>query len=275
MDGIIKNTIPTVEKLFLVANRQTPAMECFTTGIERFDAAMDGGLRGGELVVISGETGQGKTTFARVLTANLAKVGVPSLWFTYEMQEYYLKQFFEKMGMTIDDPLYSPIALVDSSLEFIEQEAAEGLEDYACKVVFIDHLHYLIPLENSQNNMSLAVGAVVRGLKRMAVKRNIIIVLLAHTKKIYQNEELNLSSVRDSSLVCQEADYVFLVQREKAVKDRQQQKLEMEMPVPYGEDWTNFTKVKLAKNRRLGQMLFQRFKYENNNLIPEDYEHSN
>lgn len=264
----------SVEKLFMVAGRQKPSQEYIPTFVPRFDKAMDGGFRGGELIVMSGETGQGKTMFALNLSKNISDAGVPVLWYTYEMQEYYLRQKMEQMGITEDNPIYAPVNLSESSLKFITDEAQNAYDTYACKVVFIDHLHYLIPLESEGKNMSLMVGGLVRGLKTFAKKTGLIIVLIAHTKKIYQDEELSLSSVRDSSLICQEADYVFLVQREKIQRVRISDPRAMEADgSPWGEEWTNKTKVSLAKNRRTGGLMFQRFEYKNGLLIPLDYEY--
>jgi hypothetical protein len=136
----------------------------------------------------------------------------------------------------------------------------------------IDHLHYLIPLDGNSLNTSFVVGSIVRKLKQLAIAENLIIFLIAHTKKIYQDEELSLSSVRDSSLICQESDYVFLVDREKVKKDAQQLKAEAINPVPYEEEFTNVMVTKLAKNRRTGKNIKQRFNCVNGILTPQDYQ---
>ena len=256
----------TIEKLFAVGDMNKPSTEYVPMGIREFDRVMDGGMRGGELIVISGETGQGKTLFAQTITCNLNKIDIPNLWFSYEMSPYYLKTKFVQMGQTLNDPIFSPIILSNGTIDFITEEIQEAVDEEGYKVVFIDHLHYLIPLQQSIN-ASLLIGGIVRELKKIAVKFNIIIILIAHTKKIYQDEELSLSSVRDSSLVCQESDYVFLVQRIK-VEPPKNKKLDMILKPPTGNEWTNETKINLAKNRRTGQMIYLDFQYINGVLIP-------
>jgi replicative DNA helicase len=206
-------TCETIDKLSELAKKNKPDSDFFPTGFPFFDQAMDGGLRGGELITISGMTGEGKTTIAQQIGVNLSNIGVPSLWLSYEMGLYYLQEKFKKISQE-DLSLYAPISLISNEIKVIEEWITEGLEEKACKVVFIDHLHYLIPLGGTENS-SMLVGGVVRELKRLAVRTNTIIFLIAHTKKIYQGEELNLSSIRDSSLVAQESDYVFLIKRGK------------------------------------------------------------
>lgn len=256
----------TIEKLFVVGEMNKPSAEFVPLGIREFDKVMDGGMRGGELIVISGQTGMGKTLWAQTITCNINKIDIPNLWFTYEMSPYYLKGKFVQMGQTLKDPIFSPIVLANGTINFIKGEIQEAIDEEGCKVVFIDHLHYLIPLEQSIN-ASLLIGGVVRELKKIAIQFNIIIVLIAHTKKVYQGEELDLSSVRDSSLICQESDYVFLVERIK-VEPPKNKKLDIIISSPVGTEWTNNTRIKLAKNRRTGKMIFVEFQYNNGVLIP-------
>ena len=247
-----------VDTLYNVAKNYEPSKIVFPSGYSVFDVSMAGGFRGGDLVVISGQTSQGKTTFAQFLTKNLSEVGVPSLWFTYEMNPYYLKEQFEKMGCDEKLLAYAPLKLDKWSIGKSMAMIKEAVEDYACKVIFIDHLHYLIPLGQATNT-SLIVGGVLRELKQLAVSTNTVIVLIAHTKKLAEDEELSLDSMRDSSLIAQEADSVFLVQRLK----KQKKKLEV-----VGSRFTNQTKVELAKVRRTGKVCYQIFDFMGNRLIP-------
>ena len=250
----------SIEPLWRVAKLFKPSREVFPVGIREFDFAMAGGLRDGELITISGRTGEGKTTFAQDITINLSKSGIPSVWFTYEMSPYYLNQKFIQMGHSPTDPLiYSPLKLMEEDLVFIDQEVVKASEERAVKVVFIDHLHYLIPL-SQEFNSSLLVGKVVRSLKTMAVKRNVIVFLIAHTKKIYQDESLDLSSIRDSSLIAQESDYVFLVERIKEKHRRAEEE--------HGSIYTNQTRVSLAKNRRTGKVVYITCNFVKGRFVP-------
>ena len=258
----------TVVQLNRVSRLYVPSNEVYSTGWQVFDKALDGGLRDGELITISGQTGQGKTLTAQNLAYNFSKNNIPSLFFSYEMNPYYLMENFKKIIRDVspyDLLVYSSIELYERDLKFIEQEIKEGVEDKAIKVVFIDHLHYLIDLKSSLNS-SLLIGGIVRELKQMAIRNNVIIFLIAHTKKIYQDEQLSLSSLRDSSFISQESDYVFLVERKKkSLKERLENEGQAE-----GTEWTNQTRITLAKNRRTGKMFFVDFNFQDNKLIQVD-----
>ena len=263
-------SFPRVDRISKVAKAYKPSSSVFPTGIECFDTATDGGLREGELIIISGPTGMGKTTFSQMLIANYSQAGVPSILFTYEMNPWYIQSKFESMGHP-DLHCFVPNTDPEGTLSYIEDHIKEGFDDHLCKVVFIDHLHYLIPLQESKNS-SLMIGGIVRELVQMAHRTKSIIFLIAHTKKIYQDEELNLSSVRDSSLVVQEADYVFLIERLK--KERQKQKSLQDSITEKLEtnktEWTNLAKIQLAKNRRTGDMVYEIFKMENKIFLPQN-----
>lgn len=266
IEPITRDNFRTVRPIEQVAAKHIPSKTVYPTGIEAFDKALDGGFRDGELIVVSGRTGEGKSLFCQSLTFNFSKQKVPTLWFSYEMSPFYLLERFRKHTPFPPHFLtYVPTDLNTNSLKFIEDKIKEAYNEYACKIVFIDHLHFLIPLQQSGNS-SLMIGGIMRKLKLLALKLNVIIVLIAHTKKIYEDETLSLSSIRDSSLISQEADYVFLIERLKA---EQGGKLDN-----VNSDWTDKSKVALAKNRRTGQLLFLKFYYNNGILIPDTFEQS-
>ncbi|MEW6214914.1 MAG: hypothetical protein AB1478_06905, partial [Nitrospirota bacterium] len=75
------------------------------------------------------------------------------------------------------------------------------------------HLHYLIGL--NRGNVSVEIGAVVRELKKCALRFNLCLFLIAHTMKIKPEVELGLGDTRDSSFIEQEADNVFYLWRLK------------------------------------------------------------
>lgn len=197
----------------------------FKSGIPTLDRIL-GGFDAGQLVVISGITGEGKTTLARTLTTNFSNQGIKSLWFSYEEDEaYYFLQNFPELPVA-----YMPKKLTKSTVNWLENRIWEARLKYDIKVVFVDHLHYLVDLARMRNS-SLEIGQIVRNLKLLAKRHNIIFFLICHTKFITFKEEPGLGSTRDSSFIEQEADSVLYIWRAK-------------------ED--NQSKLKIAKNRKRG-----------------------
>lgn len=168
------------------------------------------GFNKGELITISGLTGNGKTLLMQTFTRDFSEVGVHSLWFTYEVPGL---QFLRQFGKEIPH-FYMPMKLADQSLKWIYNRILEAKQKFGVQVVFIDHLHYLADIMMSAHP-SLEIGRVMRILKLWAVELEMIIFLSAHTKKIKPEDELGAGDTRDSSFVEQESDNVFFIWRSK------------------------------------------------------------
>lgn len=188
----------------------------------------------GELVIISGTTGHGKTTFARSLTKNFAERGIGCLWFCYEGGMSNFLNKFSPLPM-----FYLPRRLIAHTLKWIEERIIESKIKYKVKMIFIDHLHYLIQLGQAVNT-SLLIGAIMRELKQLAVRQNVIIFLLAHTQKLRYEIKPSLADMRDSSFIAQESDCVMIIRRAGII-------------TPEGEKWLDKARLYLLKHRRTGE----------------------
>ncbi len=194
------------------------------SGITTLDGYI-GGFEGGELSVISGLTGNGKTLFAQTLTKNFDEQGFKSLWFSYEvMPSNFLRAFGEDLPL-----FYLPARLIENSSTWINTRIHEGKLKYQVHAVFVDHLHFIV--EMNRGNISVEIGAVMRFLKKLALKFNVAFFLIAHTMKCKPETELGIGDTRDSSFIEQEADNVFYIWRTR--KDKE-------------------AVLKIAKNRRNG-----------------------
>jgi len=214
------------------------------SGIQSLDDRIQS-FEGGELTVISGPTGNGKTLLAQTITAYFAEHENHSLWFTYEVPAYqFLKQFGE-----LCPKFYLPKTLAGNTLAWLDERILEGKLKYGIDAVFIDHLHYLIDM-STRLNMSLEIGKVMRYLKKLAIRYNIAIFLMAHLEKTKADIEPDVGNLRDSSFVSQEADNVFLIWRKK--KNPTQAVL------------------KVCKNRRLGVMNYKCHLEKREYLLKED-----
>jgi len=242
-----------VKTLSEVAEDFRPIGKPIMTTVKEFDDAMDGGVRDGELITMSGPSGIGKTTYALWLTKEINDSGVPCLWFTYEMNPWYLKEKFEKMGGNPGKNFFVPIDHGGNSMEWILERISEAQEKYACKIIFIDHLHYLIPTSQEKNS-SLLIGGVARKVKQLAIKTDCIIFLIAHMRRLGKDEKVSVDGIRDSALIANESDYVYLVERLQ--KKKKTGKLDDE---DYDDTniYTDYSRITLAKNRRTGQVFYK------------------
>lgn len=223
----------------------------FPTGIKVFDDVMWGGVTGGDLVVISGRSGEGKTTLAQTYSYQFAELGLPQLWFSYEMDLMEIANKFKAMGIKDDFLGYVPLKLTSGKVDWIERRVKEAVLKFKTKVIFIDHLGFLAPRatgENAERNLSIYLGQIARQLKTVAIENDVIVFLLAHTRKT--KDELELDDIAYSGGIGQESDFVFMVERER-LKSHSKKTL---MAEPVADKFTPYNKILLAKNRRTGHI---------------------
>ncbi len=197
--------IPSSEMQELIDTTVKPV--CFKSGMNILDEVV-GGFEGGELVVISGITGQGKTLLSQTFIRNFDLNGQRSLVFSYEVMP---RNFLKIYGNEATE-FYLPVMLKDNTLDWIEQRIWEAKLKYDCRIVFIDHLHFLLELRG-RANPSFEIGYIVRGLKTIAKKFNIVVFLVAHVTKTKQGDELDIHDIRDSGFIACESDSVLMVWR--------------------------------------------------------------
>ena len=177
--------------------------------ITSLDAATNG-FQAGELIGISGPTKNGKTLLAQSLTINFAKQQSFSLWFSFEVPARQFLSQFRELPL-----IYLPTKLKSHAMTWIEERIQESFLKYHTRIIFIDHLHYLVDLARLKNP-SIEIGQVIRRLKTLAVNEGFIIFLLCHTTKGKSDADLSYENIRDSSFVSQESDSVFMIKRTPA-----------------------------------------------------------
>jgi replicative DNA helicase len=188
-------------------NRPAPLFK-IKSGIPTLDRMTDG-FCAGNLIVVSGPTGNGKTLLAQTLTRQFSAKKKEPLWFSYELPPEELLATFPELPYFL-----MPMELKHGSMDWFEERCIESLEKHRNRIIFIDHLHFLIDMFRIKNP-SLEIGACVRRLKRFAVQEGFIVFLICHIHKIQEGTMVKYHHIRDSSFVSQEADTVVMIQRLK------------------------------------------------------------
>jgi replicative DNA helicase len=196
-------------ELYEKALKKNPNIKYIKSGIQSLDDSMLGFLPG-DLTVISGLTGNGKTTLAKTFTDALIKSGNVPLWFQYEVTP---RQFLGSFEMPIPN-FYLPSLMKSGNINWIFDRIKEAKDKYNINTVFIDHLHFLADILISRNP-SLDIGKIVMRIKELAIEEGLVFFLLAHTQSIKFNDEteLGLGCTRDSSFIEQTSDNVFYIWR--------------------------------------------------------------
>ena len=201
--------VSSMEFAELASKTPMPAVTLMS-GIGKLDSAIKG-IIPGELTVVSGPTGMGKTLLVDTMIRSMRVDKHLSLFFTFEVTP-------ESVALahnSVESVLFLPLQHVAMDLEWIRWKCLEAKMKFQCEVVVIDHLHYLIDM-GFQKNMSLEIGRVMRFLKKeIALGMNMAVIIICHVKQIDLEHEPSIYHLRDSSFVGQEADNVLMIWRKR------------------------------------------------------------
>jgi replicative DNA helicase len=186
-----------------------------------------------ELVLVSGETGRGKTTWVLNWFKDTLDQGRPSLIMPFEMGPMdtisCLGQMVlgkwrneigdedrEKFGKTLEK---WPIHVLDHygmlKQEWVESAIHLGVREYKVQFVVIDHLEYIEKRFGSRNE-AYVIDDCVRWLAGIATKLGVTIVLICHPSKAERpapNKEILMDLLKGTSGLKQTAGSVLIHHR--------------------------------------------------------------
>jgi replicative DNA helicase len=214
--------------------KSSPPEEKHFTGIKGLDEILNG-FRKKQLIVVAAPTKNGKTQWCIDLTMRLKNLN--PMWLPFEEPAEELIGKFLERGDT--PPLfYTPENIRGNTLLWVEKKIIEAKAKYDSRIVFIDHLHFIVPF--STERQDLKIGETMRELKRLAKLWDVVIVLIAHLKKTRMETAPDLEDLRDSSFIAQEADTVIMLWRKT-------ERINGEVVI------SNETVVSVQANRRTGK----------------------
>lgn len=218
--GAVRAAVPVpddfIKELKDVVQNEADDTPVFQTGIKRLDN-LTGGFYPGQLVILTGERGRGKSTFASQLVVNAARENVKSFIYSGEMTNASVKDWIERQiagpdcinlevmpsgyekthinAIWLDDIarwhdgmiyIYDTDALINTEDEGVEKDllgkVQKAIVQYGCRFIVIDNLMTALD-DNLQFDIYRQQAIFVKKLKRLAARFGIVILLIAHPKK--------------------------------------------------------------------------------------------
>ena len=195
-----------------------------------------GSLQGGDMVVLAGSTGCGKTCFMLNLAVGLAKQGRTVDIFSLEMPKSQLVQRIVCSELGIDSKKFRTFQLTDHEKKLISDyingefkklpiniytkqrvsiSEIERIEKKSnADAVFIDYLG-LVEGDNKKSTYD-KFSEISRTIKLMAMTTNKPVIALHQLNRDFasrENKEPQLSDLRDSGKIEQDADMIWFVYR--------------------------------------------------------------
>ncbi len=182
----------------------TAASDTTSTGFPSVDRWLGGGVRAGDLIVLGGDVGSGKSALALAMALRMAQDGRAVRFFTTEMTaERVMERAVAIEGRATVDDLRSgklddvarasvgaaavrlrdagpKVEVASPDVQSLVRQIVEGKDRHDAGVIFVDSLQGLVPsgelpLEDEQ-------ARVVRTLKGAALEHGVALVLIAHLR---------------------------------------------------------------------------------------------
>lgn len=206
------------------------------TGIKTIDRLI-GGLYYGQLILLTGRRGEGKSTFMSQIIAESIEQDKPVFIYSGELNDYYFKRWLDQqiagprniiMSRSADGFEYPTITntttdkisrwyrdkafiydnniIDDNELEDLLKVIEKSIMQYGIKLVCIDNL--MTALDVSMNeDLYRAQSKFVGKLAKMAKQYEVVIILVAHPRK--QSLDLTNDDVSGSSDITNKVDLVM------------------------------------------------------------------
>lgn len=234
--------VKAVKDLASVKNVDLMKLEHLQTGIQKIDKVI-GGLYLGQVGLLTGKRGEGKSTFASQICANVLDAGYSIFAYSGELPDFHFKNWLDYQiagisniqGYTNEygEPAYSipehirdqisdwyrgRAYIFDNTIIADEEEEIsllstieEAICRYGVKFILLDNLMTAIDVDE-KDDLYLSQSKFVKKLKRIATRWEVFILVIAHPRK-ENGKELNNDSVSGSGDITNAVDIVFTYSR--------------------------------------------------------------
>lgn len=215
------------------------AVRGLETGYFELDEMLSG-LQAGQMIVIAGRPGMGKTCLAMCMAERIAIINKnPTAFFSLEMSKGELgrrvmssmgnvpahlvrrnqigaddfRRMVDAIGVASESPLYIQ-DVGDLSIMQLRAKARRLASRYALRAVFIDYLQLMTGANDRREE---DVSSISRGIKGLAKELGVPVVVLSQLNRKAEEREGNkprMSDLRESGSIEQDADVVMLIHRQ-------------------------------------------------------------
>lgn len=234
------------------------------TNIPKLDRVI-GGMYEGQVILLSGKRGEGKSTFASQLMAEALEQNKNIFVYSGELPAFHFKNWLdlqiagsEHIERTVNEYneeeyyisnetseiinkwyrnrayIFDNSALQDEEYEGLLKIIEKAICRYNIKLVLIDNLMTALD-DNENTELFRKQSAFVKSVARMAKTYEVVVILIAHPKK--SNDKFNNDTVSGSSDITNAVDVVINYERNKTE----------------GEDADS--QITVTKNRLTGRLL--------------------
>lgn len=220
------------------------------------------GFRYEQLIVLSAQEKTGKTSFAIELVDSMKDQNPCFFLFEQSAQEI-IRQRRER-GQDVPHG-YAPRKNVDNRWEWIEKRMMESMVKYGSRVFVIDNVDWLEKEYGYNQRTDEVMRDLLLKIKNFCKQWEVIILLIAHVKKVPMDVIPQPDDIKDTSAFKQIADLVLILWR----KTKEEKVSGTKTKAPYR---TNETLLWVAENRQTGKTGYIQFIFDGKNFLEQTWD---
>jgi len=188
------------------------------------------GHRRGELTILTGQTGTGKTTLLSEMSLDLCSQGINTLWGSFEIKNVRLVKAMmcQYSGLNLETsishfnywadkfdnlPLYFMSYFGAHSLNTVLETMSHAAYVYDIEHIILDNLQFMMSSSAGKfTERFSAMDYAISALRNFASSANVHVTLVIHPRKENQDSELQTASIFGTAKASQEADNIVILQ---------------------------------------------------------------
>ncbi len=207
-----------IKKLSEVTRVDVSQMEAVSTGLRTLDKIV-GGFFFGQLIILTGERGLGKSTLGSQFCVQTVQHGYKTFLYSGELTDFYVQDWFDRQAagsshinskqtaygyetFSVDGSCIENIHtwynekayLYDNQIVADDEDEGETLiqtietaiNQYGCRVILLDNLMTAME-DDLKSDIYRQQTVFVRKLSNIAKSRNVLIILVVHPRKVIGN----------------------------------------------------------------------------------------
>jgi len=207
------------------------SVEKFRTGMPSLDNILDGGFRIGQLAILTGKRGEGKSTLASLFGIQAIEQGFKSFFYSGELPDFMFRNWMDCQLCGKSEHTQSENDLIDAwygdRAYIYDNSILDDSDEYitlidAIKIAIIQRGCKFIMLDNlmtaMDDDLSLDIyreqSKFIGQLSSLAKQFNVFILLIAHPRKS-NGSELTNDDISGSSHITDKADITIMFGKPK------------------------------------------------------------